>query len=144
MSLTWHKDLPVWDANKQRIVGGTAEGVLDNRYQQIEEGEAIPCNWFRVEDDGVTVGYGWVDVNWGEAEILLATAGDAQKSGVGSFILDHLDDEARSMGLAYTYNTVRPTHPDGEKVTAWLEKRGFEKNSDGRLTRRVGKTASAV
>ncbi len=138
MSLTWHRDVPIWDADKQRIVGGTAPGVLDSRYAEIEEGSTIPCNWYRVERDGAIVGYGWVDVNWGDAEILLATADEAQGSGVGSFILGNLDNEARRMGLAYTYNIVRPTHPEGDKVSAWLEKRGFKKSSDGSLRRRVG------
>ena len=142
MSLTWHRDLPVWDADKQRIVGGTANGILDSRYGEIREGTTVPCSWFRVERDGAIVGYGWVDVNWGDAEILLATADDAQGGGVGSFILEQLDDEARRMGLAYTCNTVRPTHPDADKVAAWLMKRGFEKNPDGRLTRRVGKSTA--
>jgi N-acetylglutamate synthase-like GNAT family acetyltransferase len=142
VSFTWHRDIPVWDADKLRIVGGTAKGILDSRYADIQEGTTVPCNWFRAERDGVVVGYGWVDVNWGEAEILLATADDAQGSGVGSFILEKLDDEARRMGLAYTYNTVRSTHPERDKVTAWLIKRGFEKNPDGRLTRRVGKSVA--
>lgn len=142
MSLTWHRDIPVWDADKQRIVGGTANGILDSRYGDIKVGATVPCSWFHVEQDGALVGYGWVDVNWGDAEILLATADNAQGSGVGSFILDNLDEEARRMGLAYIYNTVRTTHPEEEKVVNWLMKRGFEKNPDGRLTRRVGKPAA--
>ena len=144
MSLTWHRDLPVWDADKQRIVGNTPEGVLDSRYADMKEGSPIPCNWFRVEQDGKTVGYGWVDVVWGDAEILLATSSDARKSGVGTFILDRLEEEARRMGLNYIYNLVRPTHPEADAVTAWLVKRGFESKSDGRLTRRVGAAATAV
>ncbi|MBL4634456.1 MAG: GNAT family N-acetyltransferase [Kofleriaceae bacterium] len=143
VSLTWHKDIPVWDAGKLRIVGGTEKGILDSRYADIEEGSAVPCNWYRAERDGAVVGYGWVDVNWGEAEILLATSDGAQGSGVGSFILEQLDDEARRMGLAYIYNVVRPTHPQGDKVAAWLAKRGFEKNPDGRLTRQVGKALTS-
>ena len=142
MSLTWHRDIPLWDADKQRIVGGTAKGILDSRYGDIKVGTTLPCSWFHVEQDGTLVGYGWVDVNWGDAEILLATADNAQGSGVGSFILENLDEEARRMGLAYIYNTVRTTHPEEEKVVNWLMKRGFEKNPDGRLTRRVGKVVT--
>lgn len=144
MSFTWHKDLPVWNADKQRIVGTTPEGVLDSRYAVLKEGTAVPCNWFRVEQDGATVGYGWVDVVWGDAEILLATSADSQKEGVGTFILNHLEEEARRMGLNYIYNIVRPTHPDAEAVTAWLVKRGFESKPDGRLTRCVGHAATAA
>ena len=96
----------------------------------------------RVEQDGAIVGYGWIDVVWGDAEILLATSPEAQRSGVGTFILDHLDEEARGMGLNYIYNMVRPTHPEAETVTAFLVKRGFESKPDGRLTRRVGRAAT--
>ena len=143
MALSWHKDLPVWDSNKQRIVGNAPTGTLDGRYAEMREGATIPCNWFRVEDDGKIVGYGWVDVVWGDAEILLATDPAAQGHGIGTFILDHLEEEARHMGLNYIYNMVRPTHPDGEKVTAWLVKRGFEIKEDGRMLRHVGQAAAS-
>lgn len=143
MSFTWHKESPVWDADKQSIVGAAPKGALDSRYADMTDGALLPGNWYRVEQDGKTVGYGWIDVVWGDAEILLATAGDAQKSGVGSFILENLDQEARHMGLNYIYNMVRPTHPEAESVTAFLVKRGFTSETDGRLTRRVGAAAQA-
>ena len=140
MSFQWHRDLPVWDADKQRILSAVPVGVLDSRYAQMKEGAQVPCEWFRVEAEGKTVGFGWIDVVWGDAEILLATAEDSKQSGVGAFILEKLDSEARRMGLNYIYNMVRPTHPNASKVTAWLTKNGFESNSDGRLTRRVGQS----
>lgn len=141
MSYQWHHDLPVWDEDKQRILGSLPAGVLDSRYSEMKEGAPVPCQWFRVEDEGKTVGYGWIDVVWGDAEILLATAEDTKGAGVGAFILKHLDHEARRMGLNYIYNVVRPTHPQAEAVTAWLTKQGFESKVDGRLTRRVGQAA---
>jgi N-acetylglutamate synthase-like GNAT family acetyltransferase len=138
MSLKWHRDLPVWNSDKARILGAVPVGVLDTRYAEMTEGAQVPCDWFRVEEEGKTVGYGWIDVVWGDAEILLATAPDAKKAGVGAFILQQLDREARRMGLNYIYNVVRPTHPAGDDVIAWLTKNGFESKPDGRLTRRVG------
>ncbi len=138
MSYQWHRDLPVWNSDKERIVGGVPVGVLDTRYSEMKDGSTVPCDWFRVEEEGKTVGYGWIDVVWGDAEILLATAPDAKKAGVGKFILEQLDHEARRMGLNYIYNMVRPTHPEATEVTAWLTKNGFESREDGRLTRRVG------
>lgn len=137
----WHRDLPVWNADKERIIGALPPGVLDTRYSEMKEGALLPCDWFRVEEDGKTVGYGWTDVVWGDAEVLLATAEDARHAGVGAFILEQLDHEARRMGLNYIYNMVRPTHPAGPKVTAWLMKHGFESKEDGRLIRRVGHAA---
>ncbi len=141
MSYQWHRDIPVWNADKERILGAVPSGVLDTRYAEMKEGAQVPCQWYRVEDEGKTIGYGWIDVVWGDAEILLATADDAQRAGVGAFILQSLDSEARRMGLNYIYNVVRPTHPQAEAVTAWLTKKGFASNEDGRLTRRVGHAA---
>ena len=71
----------------------------------------------------------------GDAEILLATAPDARGQGVGSFILDHLESEAHERGINYLYNTVRPTHPDRDRVSAWLRTHGFQANEDGSLFR---------
>jgi GNAT superfamily N-acetyltransferase len=133
MSFTWHKDVPVWDANKERIVGNVEPGILDSRYSGVAEGAPVPCMWYRAENEkGETVGYGWVDVVWGDAEILLAIDKDYRGKGAGAFILDGLDKEARRMGLNYIYNVVRPSHPRGEEVTKWLTKQGFKEQSDGR------------
>lgn len=138
MELAWIKERnATWDADKARIVGGASPGIFDSRYADLTEGRLVPAEWWRVEADGEVLGYGWLDVNWGDAEILLATAADAQGKGVGTFVLQHLELEARSRGLNYMYNLVRPTHPDADALTAWLTKRGFESARDGRLLRSV-------
>lgn len=136
MTLAWiHENPGRWDSNKQKIIGGAAKGIFDSRFQQCKEGDLLPCEWFRVEEDGQTLGYGWLDVNWGDAEILLATAKEANGRGIGTFILDQLENEAQTRGLNYLFNAVRPTHPEGEKVSEWLKKRGFTASEDGRLLR---------
>lgn len=138
MSMAWVREAnPAWDENKQRIVAGAPDGVFDDRYGDLEIGALAPSEWWRVEKDGRVVGYGWLDVNWGDAEILLATDPEHRRQGVGSFILDHLSEEASTRGLRYLTNVVRPTHPDGDMVRAWLVKRGFEPSPDGRLLRAV-------
>jgi len=145
MSLEWIREsgLPVWDADKKRIVAGAPAGVFDTRYGQLAAGEQVPGEWWRVEEDGETVGYGWLEVVWGDAEILLAVAPDAQGKGVGTFVLEHLEREANERGLNYLTNVVRPTHPEAGKVTAWLQKRGFKASEDGRLLRGVVTGAGA-
>jgi ribosomal protein S18 acetylase RimI-like enzyme len=144
MTLRWIPESPaVWDADKARIVGAAPEGIFDTRYAEATEGDLVPGEWWRVEDDGRTVGYGWLDVNWGDAEILLATAPEAQSRGVGSFVLTNLEHEARARGLNYLYNVVRATHPDADRVTAWLKKRSFTASADGRLLRGVVPRESA-
>ncbi len=124
-----------WDEGKARIVGGAPAGVFDRRYAETELGERVPGEWWRVESDGRTVGYGWLDIVWGDAEVLLATDPEVAGQGIGSFILEHLEAEAGAKGVNYVYNTVRPTHPAAVRVTAWLKKRGFEGSEDGSLLR---------
>ena len=142
MTVRWIRETPAhWDENKARIVGGTSAGIFDSRYRSCKEGETVPGEWWRVEDDGKTVGYGWLDVVWGDAEILLAADPSAHKRGIGTFILSRLDEEARARGLNYLYNMVRPTHPRAAEVTAWLERRGFQGSEDGRLLRGVKRSA---
>ncbi len=138
MGFQWIKESnPVWDEGKQRIVGKAPAGISDRRYAELESDQLVPGGWWRAEEDGRVVGYGWLDVVWGDAEILLATNPAAQKDGVGSFILEHLEDEGRARGLNYLYNVVRPTHPNAKEVTSWLEKRGFKASEDGSLLRVV-------
>lgn len=122
-----------WDADKKRIVGDAPSGIFDRRYTELAIGDIVPCEWWRVEDDGAVVGYGWLDLVWGDAEILLATAPESRSHGVGTFILDALSKVAREHGVNYLYNVVRTTHPDAARVTAWLEKRGFKASEDGAL-----------
>ena len=134
MTLQWIREQPaVWDDNKKRIIGQATPGIFDHRYQDCTIGASIPAEWWRVERDGRTVGYGWMDVVWGDAEILLATDPDDRGQGIGTFILEHMVAEAKAQQLNYVYNTVRPTHPQREQTTKWLEDRGFASAEDGSL-----------
>jgi len=134
MSLTWiHEQTPRWDADKARIVGGAETGIFDSRYRTLRRGDLVAGDWWRVEADGRVVGYGWLDACWGDAEILLAVDNEQRAGGVGSFILEHLHDEAARRGLNYLTNVVRATHPHAGRVTAWLSARGFRGSDDGRL-----------
>lgn len=136
MSLSWIAEKPPrWDADKQRIVGGAPAGSLE--IDDYAEGDSIPGEWWRVEQDGKTVGYGWMDTTWNGAEILLAVDPDAQGGGIGGFILDKLDAETASKQLNYMFNEVQANHPRREAVTKWLEARGFEGTDDGQLKRHV-------
>jgi len=140
MRLTWiHENPPQWDHAKQAIVGESAPGVF--RLGDLEDGDLVPGEWWRVEDGGHVVGFGWMECVWGDAEILLAVDEPTRGRGVGTFILDRLEEEAAARGLNYLYNVVRPTHPDPEGISRWLVARRFEAAHD-RLRRRVRKPAT--
>jgi GNAT superfamily N-acetyltransferase len=135
MSLNWVRESPAtWDEGKKSIVGGAPAGI----FQAIggKPGELIAGDWWRVEEGGRTVGYGWMDTVWGDGEILLAVEPAARRRGVGAYILERLDEEASARGLNYLYNVVRPTHPDRPGITRWLTGRGFAADSDGDVLRR--------
>ncbi len=137
MSLSWIQESPpCWDEPKTRIIGGQPEGVF--RKVDWKSDQLIPGDWWRVESDGKTIGYGWMECDWAEAEILLAVDPDSQGKGVGNFILDQLEKEASTRGLNYLYNVVRPEHPHKEGLTRWLQSRRFSQSKDSdRLMRRV-------
>ena len=137
MSFVWvHESPALWDAGKQAIVGGAPAGVF--KMPKAAPGDLLPGEWWRAEKDGLVVGYGWLDTNWGgDAEVLLAVAPSARGTGAGTFILDQLEREAAAAGLNYLYNVVQPTHPEGVAVKRWLEKRRFKASDEGRLIRRV-------
>lgn len=135
MGLEWRQERPsFWDKDKKKIIGGAPEGIFELR--NYKEGEVIPGEWWRVEEGGSVVGYGWMDTTFGDAEILLAVDPAGREHGVGTFILDRLEGEAAARGLNYMFNVVRPKHPDRSGITDWLTKRRFEPSSDGSLLRR--------
>lgn len=136
MPLTWvREDTPVWDAAKQKIVGGAQQGTID--VPSLAPGELAPGEWFRVEDAGSILGYGWMDCTWGDAEVTLAVDPAHRGEGVGAFIVRHLESEAAARGVNYLYNAVGPNHPFKTEVTRWLERLGFQRTGDNLLKKRV-------
>lgn len=135
MALVWHREsLARWDDDKQRIVGGAPAGVF--AVSTSAPGAALPGDWFRVEDNGRVVGYGWMEYSWGDAEVLLAVDPAHRTKGVGTFILDRLDEEAASRGLNYLYNVIPAQHPDQPGLRRWLLQRGFAGSVNADLFRR--------
>jgi GNAT superfamily N-acetyltransferase len=136
MAFAWIRESAAcWDAAKASVLGCVPPGVF--AFADCREGDLLPGEWWRVEDEGRVAGYGWLDCNWGDGEILLAVAPERQRTGVGSFIMERLQEEARARGLNYLYNVVPAAHPDPAGLTAWLRRRGFAPRGDGRLMRRV-------
>jgi GNAT superfamily N-acetyltransferase len=136
MSLSWvHEGAPVWDADKQRILGEAPDGVFP-ALRALAMGADLPGDWWRVEDDGRPVAYGWMDTVWGDAEVLLAVARAARGRGVGAFVVEHLVQEADQRGQRYLHNVIPKAHPDPEGLRAWLGKQGFATAGEGGLLRR--------
>jgi GNAT superfamily N-acetyltransferase len=136
MPLAWRRESPAhWDADKRRIVGGAPKGVFS--IGPFDEGAVVPGDWWRVEDDGRAVGYGWMDHSWGDAEVLLAVDPGCEHRGIGTFILDRLEDEAAGRGINYLYNVVPEAHPDRAGLTRWLLRRGFSASHEGGLLKRA-------
>jgi N-acetylglutamate synthase-like GNAT family acetyltransferase len=134
--LTWVRDDdPRWDADRERVFGTVGPGVFPGVARH--PGERLPSDWWRVEDDGRVVGYGWLDDVWGDAEILLVIEEPARGTGAGGFALARLEEEARARGLNYVLNVVRDTHPDRAAVTGWFLAHGFSGTEDGALRKQV-------
>lgn len=136
MSLTWHRESPaLWDDGRQRIIGTAPPGVF--AFGEPRPGRVMPGDWWRVDDAGETVGYGWMDYSWGDAEILLAVDPARRAHGIGTFILDRLEDEAAARGINYLYNVVPDAHPEKNALRRWLLRRGFAPSQEGDLLKRT-------
>lgn len=136
MDLRWERESPpLWDVPKQRIIGGASRGLFP-ALRMLSVGALLPGEWWRVDLDGRAVGYGWMDVTWGDAEVLLAVDSDEHRRGIGTFILDHLADEAARRGLRYLNNVIPAAYPDPAHLAAWLGMRGFAPSGQGGLLRR--------
>ena len=135
MDVTWiHEHPPRWDAQKAAVLATARPGIFD--FSAYREGDVLPGEWWRVErEEGVVVGYGWLEATWGDAEILLAVRADEQERGVGAFIISKLRGEAATLGLNYLYNVVPPTHPQPARLTAWLAKQGFHRHGESGVLR---------
>ncbi|MBL4685195.1 MAG: GNAT family N-acetyltransferase [Nannocystaceae bacterium] len=145
MELRWiHESPAIWDVGKARIVGSAGTDVFEPSLIDRPEGALVPSDWWRVEADGKTVAYGWMDITWGDAEMGLAVEPDHQRKGVGTFVLDRLEEEAAVRGVHYLYNVVRASHPQQQDITQWLEARRFTSSQDGKLLRAVVRLKKAV
>jgi GNAT superfamily N-acetyltransferase len=134
--LGWTREnTPRWDADKRRLFG---PGELAATGLSAPAPDApVADEWWRVTgDSGQVVGYGWLDSEWGNAEITFLVAACHRGAGIGGYIVDRLEAEAAARGFNYIYNVVPPASPHRDWVTAWLLQRGFTPG-DGDLRRRV-------
>jgi GNAT superfamily N-acetyltransferase len=136
MTLRWAKEnTPTWDADKQRLFG-EAE-LASTGLDRPADGAPMADEWWRVtDDDGAVAGYGWLDSEWGDAQITFVVDPARRGADIGAFIVGHLEHEAAARGLNYIYNVVPPSHPDSAWMTNWLIAQGFTPGT-GDLRRRV-------
>ena len=137
MTLHWTKeDAPVWDAGKRAVFGRdelAATGLVPPA-----DGTPVADEWWRVTDEaGAVVGYGWLDSEWGDAQITFLVAAGHRGAGIGEFIVGQLEAEAARRGVNYIYNVVPATHPDPAWITRWLTAQGFAASESGDLRRQV-------
>lgn len=142
MTLRWAKeDTPRWDADKQRLFG--RDELAATGLSAAEDGAALADEWWRVTDDaGTVLGYGWLDSEWGDAQITFLVAGPERGHGVGAFVVGQLEREAAARGLNYIYNVIPAGHPDPAWMRQWLGLQGFSPSAHGDLRRQVRGTCT--
>jgi len=86
MTLTWTKeDSPRWDPDKQRLFGPAELAAVG--LAPPGPGEPVADEWWRVNDGHDVVGYGWLDIEWGDARITFFVVPGERGRDVGHFIL---------------------------------------------------------
>ena len=136
--MEWVRETPArWDEAKAAVLGELSPELFG--LGRPAAGDPLADEWWRVEQDGEVLGYGRLDDTWGDAEVLLLVTPDRRASGIGSFILTHLEREATARHVNYIYNVVPQRHPDPETVMGWLAARGFQPNDVGELRKQVSR-----
>jgi benzoate-CoA ligase family protein len=134
--LRWQKeDAPRWDADKDAAFGATELASVG--LSRPARDASIADEWWRVTAGATTVGYGWLDSEWGDAQISFLVVPEHRGAGVGDFIVGQLEHEAAARGLNYIYNEVPASHPDPAWMRNWLVAHGFAAAADGTLRRQV-------
>lgn len=140
MDLNWVREqTPRWDEHRREVFGADTPQVFG--LGTPAAGDILADEWWRVDDGDETVGYGRLDSQWGNAEVLIAVAPARRGTGIARFILQQLEAEARERGLNYLYNTVKAENPDQRGVAAWLTRQGFQDSGTGELRKQVPATA---
>ncbi len=136
-TLRWQREnAPCWDTAKDRAFGDTELASVGMTRARL--GTAIADEWWCVTaDDGIVVGFGWLDSEWGDAQISFLVLPEVRGAAIGDFILGRLEHEAATRGLNYIYNEIPAGHPDPAWMRAWLVAHGFDEAGDGTLRRRV-------
>lgn len=143
MHLRWIKEQrPTWDDAKTHVFAG-APGLFAVAHDS-RPGDLLPGEWWHVELAGTIVGYGWIEFNWAQGELLLAVDATVRGRGVGTFVLSHLHDEARARGLNYVYNVIPKAHPEPQRLVQWLKDRGYRISGDNELRANLSDKASAL
>ncbi len=137
-TLGWHKEAPPrWDAEKLALFDDAELAAVG--LARPAAGAVLPDEWWRVTDEsGAVVGYGWLDAQWGDAQITFFVAPDRRGQGVGEFIVSQLERESAARGLNYIYNVVPESHPNAAWMNHWLALHGFLRSAHGDLRRQIG------
>lgn len=89
-----YENNPVWDLNKERIIGSESESFCIGN---VEINASLPYKWWRLEDDTTqdVLGYGWIEVNENarETEISICIAQEHRGEGIGKKILNNLEQK---------------------------------------------------
>ena len=107
--LQWiREDTPRWDADKQRLFG-PAE-IAATALTPPGPGAPVADAWWHVTDAaGAVVGYGWLDSEWGDAEVTFLVDPARRGEGIGEFIVDPRDQSRPRVGAGLaTRARLRP------------------------------------
>lgn len=127
MHLHWIRENPAyWDAPKAALFGPCVPFDLPQA-----PGCPLPGDWWCVRDEDAVLAYAALDVTWGDAEIVIAVHPGVRGRGIGSYVIDQLEVEARTRGIHYLCSRIPADHPEAGELAQWLRARRFSA-SEGR------------
>jgi ribosomal protein S18 acetylase RimI-like enzyme len=121
--MDWIQEQPaLWDETKQNILGAN-KGAFDIEHTQV--GGELDGVWFKLIDNNEIIGYGWIDLAYGNPEISIAVDSHKRFSGYGNTILRNLEEKALALGFSEVECIVRRKNADAINAIKWFHRNGF-------------------
>jgi GNAT superfamily N-acetyltransferase len=115
---------PIWDLGKERIIRQSPQGTFD---LHTVIGGSLGQEWYKlINDGGVTVAFGWLDIRGDRIEVSLAVDQAYSKLGYGSLIINEMELRAKEMGFNLLAAIVKVTNPSSLRMIKWLYQKGYK------------------
>lgn len=113
-----------WNDEKKVIFDEVESGTFD--FYEVALNAPLPFEWWKIIDDnGITMGFGWINFEENDFEISFVVKNEFRKNSVGSIIVKELEELAIQRGVSHVLAIVKSSNPNSSKMIKWLYERDY-------------------
>lgn len=113
---------PVWDSDKEDIIDCAPQGSFN---MGPKSNGTISGDWWKLVENKRVIGYGWISMISGDAELLIAVRKSEQHKGYGNIILENLEMEASKLKHNKVVAIIQSENINAVNIIYWLDRKGF-------------------